>query len=168
MALSFDHGAKRIVVPQADAVPLPMQALINAIREHEASERGIVEDQIADAAGKDILGPGITTAITVNLRSTWVLNFAAGAYQAVISGGNLADGLARVFNTGSPQVLLQSSAAATLVTGSGGAAATPAEIANAVTLALQAVMLPVDTRRMNGADVVGDGSAGNKWRGAGV
>ena len=115
MALSFAHSTKFVGVPQADAQPLLMQTLINAIRDEEASERGIVEPQIADASGKEDLGGGVMTGITVALRSTWKLNFAAGAYQATIDGGNLSDALARIANTGSPQVLVRASAAGTIV-----------------------------------------------------
>lgn len=115
MALSYDYTTKLIGVPQADAQPILLQTLINSIRDEEASERGIIESQIADAVGKDDLGGGVSTGITVALRSTWKLNFAAGAYQATINGGNLADVLDRVNNTGSPQVVALSSAAATIV-----------------------------------------------------
>lgn len=120
MALTFDHAAKLIGVPQADAQPLTMQALINAIREEEASERGMVYDPIAEATGKDDLGGGVATGITVSLLSSWKISFAAGSYQAAIDGGNLADALARVNNTGSPQVVVRSSAAGTVVTVSSG------------------------------------------------
>lgn len=120
MALSFQHATKLIDVPQADAAPLLIQTLINAIRDEEASERGIAYDQIAVASGKEDLGGGVYTGITVGLLSTWKLNFAAGAYQATVDGGNLADALARVQNTGNPQVLMRASAAATLVSGTGG------------------------------------------------
>lgn len=120
MALTFDHAAKLIGVPQADAQPLTIQALVNAIRDEEASERGIANDQILDATGKADLGGGVLTGITAALRSSWKLTFAAGAYQAAVDGGNLADGINRIYNTGSPQVLLRASAAATIVTvGSG-------------------------------------------------
>lgn len=130
--LSFSHSTKLIGIPQADAQPLSMQALINAIRDEEASERGITEPQIATAAGKDDLGGGVLTGITVNLSSSWKLSFAAGAYQATINGGNLSDALARIDNTGSPQVLVQASAAATVVNGNGVTVPTAAEIAAAV------------------------------------
>ena len=128
MALSYDYSTKRITVPAADAVPLLMQDLINSIRTQEASEAGIVHDAIAQAAGKDDLGSGVYTGITVNLLSTWQLAFEAGAYQARVSGGNLADALARVYNTGSPQVLIQASAGATIINGSGGGGATAADV----------------------------------------
>ena len=132
MALSFNHAAKLIGVPQADAQPLTMQVLINAIRTEEASVRGIAEPQIASAAGKDNLGSGVMTGITVNLLGAWKVDFAIGAYQATLSGGNLSDALARINNTGSPQVLIQSSAAATIISSAGEAPPTKEAIAQAV------------------------------------
>lgn len=132
MALTFDHATKLIGVPQADAQPLTMQSLINAIRTEEASARGITEPSIASAAGKDDLGDGVLTGITVSLTGAWKLNFVAGAYQATLNGGNLADALSRINNTGSPQVLIQASSAATVVNGNGVVVPTSAEIAAAV------------------------------------
>jgi len=133
MALTFDHASKLIGVPQADAGPLTMQALIDAIRTEEASERGIAYDPIATASGKNTLGGAVQTGITVELLSTWKLSFQAGAYQATVNGGNLADALNRIQNSGNPQVLFQSSAASTLVTGNGGGTApTAAQNAAAV------------------------------------
>lgn len=41
-------------------------------------------------------------------------------------------------------------------------------IAAAVLAAVQATTIPVNVQKMNGADVIGDGSEGNSWRGAGV
>ena len=133
MALSFTHATKRVYVPQADAQPLMIQNLVNAIRDEEASERGITYDQILDASGKESLGGGVMTGITAALRSSWVIEFQAGTYQAAVDGGNLADELARIYNTGSPQVLLRSSAAATVIQGSGGnTAPSVGQIAEAV------------------------------------
>jgi len=51
---------------------------------------------------------------------------------------------------------------------SGSSGPTAADIAAALLAALQATTIPVDTRRMNGADVVGNGSEADPWRGAGV
>ena len=168
MAITFNHATKRIGVPQADAQPLTMQALIDAIREEEASERGIAYDPIADAAGKDDLGGGVMTGITVNLRSSWMLEFVSGSYQAAISGGNLADALSRVYNTGSPQVVVLSSAAATVVNSSGETPPTSAQNAAAVVAALNLTTIPVNVMLMNSASVIGDGSVASPWRGVGV
>jgi len=120
VTITFNHATKRIGVSQADAQPLLVQTLINEIRSEEASERGICYDIIAAAAGKDDLGGGVMTGITVNLLSSWVIEFEPGPYQATITGGNVADALARIYNTGAPQVLVLASASATIVSGSGG------------------------------------------------
>lgn len=132
MSLTFDYSGKLIGVPQVDAQPLLVQDLVNAIRTEEATERGIAYDHILDATGKSDLGGGVLTGITAALRSTWKLNFAAGSYQATVDGGNLAEALDRVNNTGSPQVLLRSSAAATVVSTSGTTPPSTAAIATEV------------------------------------
>ena len=41
-------------------------------------------------------------------------------------------------------------------------------IASAVTSSLQSTTIPVDAQKMNGADIIGDGSELNPWRGVGV
>lgn len=132
MALSFNHATKLIGVPQVDAQPLTMQVLINAIRTEEASERGIAESQIAVASGKEDLGGGVLTGITVALLGTWKLDLEPGAYQATIDGGNLSDALARINNSGSPQVIVRSSAAATVINGNGVVVPSAADVADAV------------------------------------
>ena len=163
MALSFDHAAKRIGVPQAEAAPLMLQDLINASRDEEASERGITYDQIADASGKADLGGSVFTGITVALRSTWLLEFASGAYQAAVDGGNLADGLGRIYNTGSPQVVLRSSAAATLVMAGGVSVPTAEQNAAAVLAAAQSAPIHAEVKRVNGVLLGGTGVLGDPW-----
>lgn len=169
MALSYTYSTLRIGVPMAEAAPLLMQDLINSIRAQEAGEQGITYDQIADATGKNDLGGGVETGITVALRSTWKLDFAAGSYQAAVTGGNLADALARINNTGSPQVLVLASAAATLVeTGTSGLtageSATLMSIAGDVLAQLNATTIPVNIKKVNDVPIQGAGVLGNHWR----
>lgn len=164
MALTFDQAAQRISVTSPQ-VALTCQDLINAIREEEASERGIVYDQIADASGKDDLGGGVSTAITVFLRDNWAVQWYAGNYTATIGGGNLVaeSGDPVAFVTGGPQVEITLSAAATVVDGSGGTAPSASEIANAVLSALQSTTIPVDVAKINGTSVAGTGTPGDEW-----
>jgi len=163
MALSYDYTTKRIGVPQADAQPLTVQALINSIRAQEASEQGITYDYLADASGKADLGGGVYVGITLALRSSWVLNFAAGAYQATVNGGNLSDALARIYNTGSPQVLVQASAAATIVNSSGATPPTTDAIAAAVLAAAAAAPIASNIKRVNDGPIRGSGVPGDTW-----
>ena len=41
-------------------------------------------------------------------------------------------------------------------------------VASAVVSALQGTTIPADTQKMNGADIIGDGSETDPWRGVGV
>jgi hypothetical protein len=133
MALSFDHATSRISVTSPQ-VSLTCQDLINAIREEEASERGIAYDPIAEASGKADLGGGVSTAITVYLLDDWQVQWYAGNYTATIGGGNLvaAGGDAVAYVSGGPQVEITLSAAATIVNGEGGTAPSASEVADAV------------------------------------
>lgn len=54
------------------------------------------------------------------------------------------------------------------LTSGGGTAPTAAENADAVLAALNAATIPVDVQKMNGAEVIGDGSVADPWRGVGV
>lgn len=165
MALTFDQAAQRIGVTSPQ-VALSCQDLINAIREEEASERGIVYDPIARASGKDDLGGGVSTAITVFLLDSWQVQWYAGNYTATIGGGNLVaeSGDAVAFVSGGPQVEITLSAAATIVAGDGGSTAPSAsEVANAVLAALQGTTIPVNVAKINDVSVTGAGVAGDEW-----
>lgn len=169
MTITFDYAASLINIPQADAQPLLVQDLVNAIRAEEASARGIAYGKILDATGKADLGGGAYTGITAALTGAWKLNFAAGSYQAAIDGGNLADGLNRIANTGSPQVLLRASAAATVVNSAGGATApTASQVATAVwAQALEGALTAEQIQRLVLAaltgETVGIGSANEQY-----
>jgi hypothetical protein len=96
--------------------------LINAIRAQEASDTGVLYQQIATASGKEDLGSGVAVGLTVNLISPWQVKFWAGNYIAKIAGGNLVGGLEGdpVAYSAGVQVLLVQSAASTVVTNSTG------------------------------------------------
>lgn len=122
MALTFDFIDSIIEVPSPQTT-LTMQELINAIRDIEDElSPGMVYNKIADASGKEDLGGGVSTAITVRLLDSWRVRFEARSgpttEQMVITGGNLVGGL-----LGSPiapsaftQVLNLSSASGTIAT----------------------------------------------------
>lgn len=55
--------------------------------------------------------------------------------------------------------------AAFATTAVGGSGPTAGDIATAVLAALNATTIPVDTKKMNGATVLGVGTSGDKWRG---
>lgn len=123
MPIVVDFAAELIEVT-SPTVDILVQDLINAVREAEASERGIVYEQIARASGKEDLGGGVTVGISLELLGNWQVHFWAGNYIAKIAGGNLVGGPGGdpVAYTAGVQVLLIQSAASTIVTsGTGGA-----------------------------------------------
>jgi hypothetical protein len=96
LPLVFDYYNSIIEVPSPD-ITLDMQYLINQIRDQEEElDRGINYAKIADASGKDSLGGGVYTAITVTLLDQWRVRFEAKSgpdtIQCTISGGNLVGG----------------------------------------------------------------------------
>jgi hypothetical protein len=94
LPLIFDFYNSIIEVPAPDTT-LDMQFLINEIRDTEDElNPGLAYPKIADASGKDDLGGGVYTAITVRLLDNWRVRFEARTEltQCVISGGNLVGG----------------------------------------------------------------------------
>jgi hypothetical protein len=79
--------------------------------------------------------------------------------------GNLGD----VKTVNHVSIIIGNSAGLIVVaTGSGVTEQDKLDIAAAVLATLQATTIPVDAQKMNGADVIGDGTEGNPWRGVGV
>lgn len=119
-ALVFDFYNSIIEVPAPDT-SLDMQYLIDSIRDQEEElDPGIQYSKIADASGKDDLGGGVFTAITVRLLDSWRVRFEARSgpetVQCTISGGNLVGGLSGnpVAPSAYTQVVKLSSASGTI------------------------------------------------------
>lgn len=105
-----------------------VQSLINSIATAEATEQGILHDQIADREGKTDLGGGVAVGITIELLGNWQLKWPVGNYVAKVTEGNLVGGPGGdpiAYSAGVQQLVIQS-AAATIVT-TGGSALTTAE-----------------------------------------
>ena len=85
--LHFDP-INRIITVLAPDTEVTVQELINAIREWEQDH--LEWDKVADASGKDIIAPGLQTAITLRLLN-WRLKFQDRTEPTVclVRGGNL-------------------------------------------------------------------------------
>ena len=129
---TFDFDANLIDV-DSGVVSLDCDQLYRAIKLAQASEAGVVYPRIAAGAGLNMLGPGVRTALTLELIAPWRLRFPPGAYSVTISGGNLIGG-----PNGDPladcpgvTIILIQSAAATIIS-SGSSAPVAEEIAEAI------------------------------------
>jgi hypothetical protein len=154
MALSFDHTTRLINI-QSPQDTLNCQDLIDAIREEEASERGILYAPIATASGKEDLGNGVYVGMTVNLLSPWQVKFWEGNYIAKIAGGNLVGGIIGdpvAYSAGVQVLLIQSAASTVVVTSDGLNSAQAALLQTAATEASKGRKM-----QTNKAVVSGDG-----------
>lgn len=122
LPLNFDFYNSIIEVPAPDTT-LDMQYLINQIRDVEDElSPGMAFNKIADASGKDDLGGGIYTAITVRLLDNWRIRFEArpgpDTVQCFIVGGNLVGGPGGnpIAPSAYTQVIQQSSASGVIAT----------------------------------------------------
>lgn len=120
--LRFDFYNSIIEVPAPDTT-LDMQYLINQIRDVEDElSPGMAYSKIADASGKDDLGGGVYTAITVRLLDNWRIRFEARpgpeTIQCFIVGGNLVGGPGGnpIAPSAYTQVIQQSSASGVIAT----------------------------------------------------
>jgi hypothetical protein len=108
-----------ITAPQTEVMA---QNLANEIRNAEDNFTGMAYGHIADMTGKEDLGGGVITGITIELIPDWQIRFWEGTYTAYIRGGNILGGLGDnpIAYTPGVQVIIVQSASSTLVYGSGG------------------------------------------------
>lgn len=163
---TFDFATSKIEV-DVGATDVDCAALYAAIKAAQASEEGIIYEQVARGSGLNILGPGVQVGLTVELLGSWQLRFSAGNYVARIAGGNFIGGPGGdpIAYTAGVQPLLIQSAASTVVT-TGGNVPTAAQNAAAVLAAAQITPIAADAKRMNGVVIEGAGQAADQWRGA--
>ena len=134
LTFTFDKVTKTITVELPDT-GVTVQQVVNAIREFEDDLVNMDVGQIMAGAGKDDLGGGVYTGITLKLVNDWRLMFADRAgptyVRCKVSGGNLiatnSYGDDPIKQSAYTQVLIAQSTSAALIDNS-----TPADIADAV------------------------------------
>jgi len=112
----------QIIDITASQTDVDAQELTNQIRIAEFNNIGLAYPKICDASGKESLGGGVMTGITIYLYPNWQIRFWQGNYQAKITGGNIIGGLNNnpfAYVPGVQIVVIQS-ASSTLVYGTGG------------------------------------------------
>lgn len=125
MAITFDKAAKQILLGVADTLTT-IQSLADAIRTYEEDLNNLDYPSIMAAAGKDDLGGGAFTGITLTLLDGWKIrvNGTPGVEtQYTINQGNLVTSDASsptVFGTNVKWEIQQSTSPALVVTAGGG------------------------------------------------
>lgn len=124
------------------------------------------------SVGGDDLGGGLLIPPYFFLLNGWRVRPLEGNQNLTITGNLFVDGggVPVVSTLGVFQVNVNYTVpvqAQGIATG-GSSGPTASEIAAAILLAAQGAPIWADARRMNGADVIGNGSSGSPWRGVGV
>ena len=156
MSLTF-NTATYTIESTASITDLP--AFHAALRDWEDSEQGAIHPVTHTWKALDLGGGGFF--YQADLINGYSLKFIGdGPFQI---NGNLKG---PIVATGVQVERMTSAAFSTTAVGGSGPSAE--SIAAATVAALQAVFLRVDAAKMNGADIIGDGSEADPWRGVGV
>ena len=156
MTISIDWPNKII---ESDASILDLPAFHATLRDLEDDAAGAIHPVTHRWKALDLGGGAFF--YQADLINGYALKFiGAGPFQI---NGNLKGS---IVDTGVQVERMTSAAFSTTAVGGSGPSAE--SIAAATVAALQAIFLKVDSAKMNGADIIGDGSEANPWRGVGV
>lgn len=193
--ISLDHATYTITIPKADTVFLGTNAatgyevrsydeyaLMRELADYLDSENGVGLPN-AFSHNTSVTISGVVYARTLSFLAPFSITFENGTYQVKLVGGtnnNMLD----VLNPNNVSVIPANTAGLQVVSSGGGGGSSVADIwsypsrtitqtipsaaqnATAVLDAAQAAPIHANVQKMNDADVLGDGTAGNKWRGA--
>ncbi len=196
MTISINHSTKVISIPKADTTFVSTNAttgyevrsydeyaLMRELADYLDSEAGMGLPNAFTHATQVTIS-GVVYARSLLFLAPYTITFETDSYQVNLIGGtnnNMLD----VLNPNAVSVIAANSAGLQSVStgGSGATAAqvwayvtrtltaaapTVSEIADEVMARLAATTIPVDTKKMNGSDVIGTGLVGDSWRGVGV
>lgn len=154
MALTFDT-ANLIIESTASITDLP--AFHAALRDWEDNAEGAIYPVTHTWKALDLGGGAFF--YQADFINGWQLKFPnAGNYTIQ---GNLNATIIPVAGV----YVERKTSAAYATTAIGGSGPSAADIAAELVAALNATTIPVDARKMNGATIVGNGTAGSLWRG---
>lgn len=170
MAISINWATKVIFVPLADLAvvspglyELDVDAFRLALKDIEDSEDGVAFPD-THRHNTQVTLSGVTYSRIVEIINGYTVEFEDLPYtvRCVGANHNIAD--VKVVN----QVSLIVGNSAGLITVATGGGPSAVDIANALIAALNATRIPVNVEKINDAEVIGDGTIGNDWRGVGV
>jgi hypothetical protein len=167
--IAFDPAARRIVL---DSTSVSAAELWSRWSDWAAASDNSKYLPAFRQAGGDDLGGGLSIPAYMFLLNGWRVRPMEANHSLEIAGNLFVDGggVPVVPTLGAFNVSVQYTVPvqAQAINTSGSTGPTAAEIAAAVIAAMNATPPGVDVQKMNGADVIGDGTEPNPWRGVGV
>lgn len=169
MAITIDPANKRLIL---DSTSVTAQAIYVAWVDWVALSDNSKYPPAFRSAGGDELGGGLFIPAYYFLLNGWRVRPMEANQNLTITGNLFVDGggVPVVSTLGTYQVNVNYTVPvqAQGIATSGSSGPTAGEVAAAVLAALNATTIPVDTKKMNGATVIGTGQSGDAWRGVGV
>lgn len=169
MAYTIDPANKRIVL---DSASVTAKSIYAAWVDWVALSDNSKYLPAFRTAGGDDLGGGLSIPPYYFLLNGWRVRPMEANQTLTIDGNLFVDGGGDpvVPTLGTFNVLIKSvvPVQAQGISTSGSSGPSAAQIAAEVLAALNATTIPVDTKKMNGAAVIGTGTVGDDWRGVGV
>ena len=166
MAITIDPATNRIIL---DSASVTAQAIYVAWVDWVALSDNSKYLPAFSSVGGDALGGGLFIPPYYFLLNGWRVRPMESSHNLTITGNLFVDGggVPVVSTLGTFQVNVNYTVPvqAQGISTSGGTGPTAADIAAAILAAAQITPIHADTRKMNGATVLGDGTSGNKWRG---
>lgn len=166
MPVTFDAATKRVIL---DSASVTATELYSRSADWLALSDNAKYGAVFRTAGGDDLGGGLSIPPYFFLQGAWRVRPMESSHNLTITGNLFVDGggVPVVSTLGTYQVNVNYTVPvqAQGISTSGSTGPTAAEIAAAILAAAQITPIHADTRKMNGATVQGDGSAGNLWRG---
>lgn len=171
--ISINCATKVISVPLADLTlvspgiyRLDIEDFRLWLKDWEDSELGMAMPD-THRRNAPVTLSGTTYAQQLEIINGYTVTFENGSYRVRVVGGN--HNIADVMNSNSVSIEIGNSAGLIVVaTGSGVTEQDKDDIAAEIMTRLFATTIPVNTKKMNDAEVIGDGSEGDPWRGVGV
>jgi hypothetical protein len=164
VAITIDGASKRIILDSASVTAAQIWSAW--VDWHASNPQWLMAFR---QAGGDALGGGLYIPAYFFLQNGWRVRPMESNHNLTITGNLFVDGggVPVVPTLGTYQVNVNYTVPvqAQGISTSGSAAPTAAEVAAAVIAGLMATAIPVDARLMNGAQITGNGTPLNQWRG---
>ena len=169
MPITFDPAAKRIIL---DSASVTATEIFSRWEDWAVASDNLKYGMVIRQVGSDDLGGGLSIPPYFFLQGDWRVRPMESSHNLTITGNLFVEGggVPVVPTLGTHQVNVNYTVPvqAQGISTSGSTGPSAESIAAAVVSALQATAIPVDTTKMNGATIIGDGSEANRWRGVGV
>ena len=173
MPITFDPASRRIIL---DSASVTAEQIFSRWEDWAATDDNAKYGAVMTHVGGDDLGSGLFIPNYIFLQNGWRVRPIEQSHTLVITGNLFVagGGVPVVSTLGNYNVSVQYTvpvqAQGIATSGSTGPSAESiaAASAAATVAALQAIFLKVDAAKMNGADIIGDGSETDPWRGVGV